>query len=90
MLWLLLVTGCAGFDGEPATDIPRQGTPEEVRLKAVLLESEDIAGSAIDITIDQGRIVLEGFVETAAQRQQAEGLMRDSSDMDVTNRITVK
>ena len=91
VLCLALVTGCAGFDGRPPTDVPRQDSAEAVRLKAVLLEAEDLAGSAIDITIDQGRILLEGFVETASQRQRTEELVRENSDMDdVTNRIKVK
>ncbi|SFR42046.1 BON domain-containing protein [Marinobacter daqiaonensis] len=92
-LWLCLVLtgGCAGFGGEPSAYETQQGTAEEVRLKAVLLEAEDLAGSAIDITVNDGGIVLEGFVETTAQRQRAEDLMREYSDMDdVTNRITVK
>ncbi len=88
MLWLMLVSGCAGFDGSV---MARQDTVEAVRLKAVLLETEDLAGSAINITIDEGQVLLEGFVETATQRQRAEDLVRENSNFDdVSNRITVK
>ncbi|PXX91633.1 hypothetical protein DIT71_07065 [Marinobacter vulgaris] len=88
VLWLMLTSGCAGFDGSV---MARQDTAEAVRLKAVLLETEDLAGSAINITIDESEILLEGFVETATQRQRAEELVRENSSVDdVSNRIVVK
>ncbi len=88
MLWLVLVGGCAGFDG---AGMASQDTEEAVRLKAVLLEADDLAGSAIDITINEGKVLLEGFVETATQRQRAEDLVRENSKLDdVTNQIIVK
>lgn len=89
LLSLTLVTGCSGFsDQSPQGGID---SAEEVRLKAVLLEAEDLAGSAIDITVNQNAILLEGFVETDSQRLRAEDLMREHSDFnEVTNRIEVK
>ncbi|WP_341938733.1 BON domain-containing protein [Marinimicrobium sp. C2-29] len=91
LLCLLLTSGCAVFDGGPFPDAPPQETREAVRLKAVLLEAQDLAGSALNVTIEQNRILLEGFVETASQRQRAEDLVRGNSDIDtVTNRIIVK
>lgn len=90
MLGLLLVSGCTVFNGELSSR-QQQDSAEEVRLKAVLLEAEDLAGSAIDITIDGGEILLEGFVETTTQRQRAEDLMRENSKLDaVSNQIVVK
>lgn len=86
LLWLLLISSCA-----PLTDGLQRETREAVRLEAVLLEAQDLAGSALEVTIKQGSILLEGFVETASQRQRAEDLVRRNSDIDtVTNRITVK
>ncbi|MDK8465229.1 BON domain-containing protein [Marinobacter sp. SS13-12] len=88
VLWLMLVTGCSVFDG---SGMATQDTAEAVRLKAVLLEAEDLAGSAIDITIVEGEILLEGFVETTTQRQRAEDLVRENSKLDgVSNQIVVK
>lgn len=90
MLWLMLVSGCTVFNGE-LSDMQRQDSAEEVRLKAVLLEAGDLAGSAIDITIDGDEILLEGFVETTTQRQRAEDLVRENSKLDaVSNQIVVK
>ncbi|MCR8915496.1 BON domain-containing protein [Marinobacter panjinensis] len=88
VLWLTLVSGCSVFDG---SGMATQDTAEAVRLKAVLLEADDLAGSAIDITIVEGEILLEGFVETTTQRQRAEDLMRENSKLDgVNNQIVVK
>lgn len=88
VLWLMLISGCSVFDG---SGMATQDTAEAVRLKAVLLEADDLAGSAIDITIVEGEILLEGFVETTTQRQRAEDLMRENSKLDgVNNQIVVK
>lgn len=90
VLSLILVMSCSVIDGQsPASGV--NDSAEAVRLKAVLLEADDLAGSAIDITIKQDTILLEGFVETDSQRSRAEDLMREHSDLDVvTNRIEVK
>jgi len=89
-LSLTLLVSCSGMGGQLSSSSVND-TAEEVRLKAVLLEADDLAGSAIDITVSQGVIVLQGFVETELQRTRAEDLMREYSDLDdVSNRIEVK
>ncbi|MGM0569395.1 BON domain-containing protein [Marinobacter sp.] len=86
-----LLAGCATTDSGQFSESSSQDTSAEVRLKSVLLEDDDIAGSAIDVTIDGERIVLEGFVEDDSQRQRAEQLVREHGDVsDVDNRIEVK
>ena len=90
-LGVLLVNGCAGLSGEGSGNNAQQDSAEAVRLKAVLLDAEDLAGSAIDVTVGENRILLEGFVEKSAQRRKAENLIRENSDTGrVTNRIQVK
>lgn len=90
VLSLILHVNCSGIVGQSSPS-GMNDTAEEVRLKAVLLEADDLAGSAINITIDQGTILLEGFVETDSQRSRAEDLVRESSELDdVSNRIEVK
>lgn len=90
MLLLLLVSGCSTLD-QGLSGMPQQDSGDEIRLKAVLLEAEGLAGSAINVTIDGDKILLDGFVETDSQRQRAEDLMRENSGLnDVINRITVK
>lgn len=89
-LSLILVVSCSGMDGQ-SSPLGVNDTAEEIRLKAVLLEADDLAGSAINITVNQGTILLQGFVETDGQRSRAEDLMREHSDMnEVSNRIEVK
>jgi len=90
LLWLLLLGGCASFEGGLFNQAVQENK-EAVRLEAILLEAPDLAGSALEVTIKQDRIVLDGFVETVSQRQRAEDLVRQNSDItSVTNRITVK
>lgn len=91
ILAALLAGGCATTDSDQFSESSPQGTSAEVRLKSVLLEDEDIAGSAIDITIEDERIVLEGFVEQDSQRERVEQRVREHGDVDqVDNRIEVK
>lgn len=88
---LYFLTGCSGMGGGQFDESSPQDTPEEVRLKAVLLEQDDIAGSAIDVTIEEERLLLEGFVEKQSEKERVEELMREHSDLDeVDNRIEVK
>lgn len=87
---LIFVVGCSGFGG-PLPESAVNDSAEAVRLKAVLLEAQELAGSAIDITINRGTVLLEGFVETASQRSRAEDLVRESSELDeISNRIEVR
>lgn len=91
MVVVLLFSGCAGFPENGADDRHQQDSADAVRLKAVLLDAPDLAGSAIDVSISEDRVLLEGFVETDSQRQRAEELVRQHSDgRQVSNRIQVK
>lgn len=91
LLCFLVMSGCAGLSGDGPVNDGQQDSAKAVRLKAVLLEAEDLAGSAIDVTVGDDRILLEGFVETDSQRERAEDLVREHADIDrVTNRIEVK
>lgn len=90
-LCVLGLSGCAGLSGGGPGNDGQQDSAEAVRLKAVLLEAEDLAGSAIDVTVGDEGILLEGFVETDSERERAEELVREHADIDrVTNRIEVK
>lgn len=90
VLALMLSLNCSGLDNQ-ASPVNSNDTAREARLRAVLLEADDLAGSAINVTVKQGTIELQGFVETHSQRSRAEDLMREHSDLaDVSNRIEVK
>ena len=75
VLALMLSLNCSGLDNQ-ASPVNSNDTAREARLRAVLLEADDLAGSAINVTVKQGTIEL---------------LMREHSDLaDVSNRIEVK
>lgn len=87
----LLVSSCVGFLGEEPAGWDHQAAPEAVRIKALLMEAPDLAGSAIAVEYDQGRVTLGGFVAKEEQRQRAETIAREQDEVDeVTNNIEVK
>lgn len=94
-MWLLLaaalLAGCADTPINESARLENQDSPKAVRIKALLFEEPDLAGSAIDVDMRNGRVILEGFVETEDQRERAEAIARDQgSGSEVENRITVK
>lgn len=91
LLVLALITGCASPMGDESATLGQQDSVAAVRIKASLFEAEGLAGSAIDVDLKNGRVVLDGFVETQAQREQAEAIARRHKEViEVENRITVK
>lgn len=91
LVLLLCIGGCQSLWSDESARPSAQGTPEAVRIKALLLEQPDLAGSAIDVEFDAGRVTLTGFVETTEQRRQAEAVAAGQDDVDeVDNRIEVK
>lgn len=92
VLMLFLVSGCASNPwGKESAELSQQDSPEAVRIKVKLLNAEELAGSAIDVESDNGRVVLRGFVETEEQKQRAEAIARESDNVtEVVNDIVVK
>lgn len=91
-LFLLgLLTGCADAPINESARLEQQDSRAAVRIKAWLLEAEDLAGSAIDVDLDGDRAILRGFVETDEQRERAEAITREHDRVnEVDNRISVK
>lgn len=96
-LWLvlflvtLLLTGCAGFLANESAELSSQDAPEAVRITAALLDEPGLAGSAIDVQFEKGRVTLSGFVETQEQRQRAEQIARQQEGVtEVINNIEIK
>lgn len=86
-----LLASCADTPINESARLANQDSPQAVRIKALLLEEPDLAGSAIDVDMRNDRVILEGFVETEDQRERAEAIARDQgSGSEVENRITVK
>ncbi|CAM3888192.1 BON domain-containing protein [Vreelandella rituensis] len=91
LLAAALLAGCADTPINESARLENQDSPQAVRIKALLLEEPDLAGSAIDVDMRNDRVILEGFVETEDQRERAEAIARDhGSGSEVENRITVK
>lgn len=91
VLTATLLASCADTPINESARLENQDSPQAVRIKALLLEEPDLAGSAIDVDIRNDRVILEGFVETEDQRERAEAIARDQgSCSEVENRITVK
>jgi osmotically-inducible protein OsmY len=91
LLAVALLAGCAEAPINESARLEHQDSPQAVRIKALLLEEPDLAGSAIDVDMSGDGVILEGFVETEEQRERAEAIAREQGDgSEVENRITVK
>ncbi len=87
----LLISSCAGFLGEEPAGWDQQASPEAVRIKALLMDASNLAGSAIAVEFHQGLVKLGGFVETEEQRSRAGAIAREQEGVDeVINNIEVK
>ncbi len=86
-----LGTGCANPWANEAAKLENQNSEVAVRIKASLISEPGLAGSAIDVKIEDGKAVLSGFVETEAQARQAVRIARDQKGVSaVVNRLVVK
>ncbi len=86
-----LLAGCADAPINESARLENQDSPQAVRIKALLLEEPNLAGSAIDVDMSDDGVILEGFVETEEQRDRAEAIARDYDQVTaVDNQITVK
>ncbi len=91
LLVLMPITGCQPLWRDGPAQPSAQGTTEAMRIKAAFLEAPDLAGAAIDVEFDAGRVVLSGFVETQAQRHRAGTIASGKEGVEeVVNRIEVK
>ncbi|MDT8409524.1 MAG: BON domain-containing protein [Wenzhouxiangellaceae bacterium] len=88
---LLFLAGCQSLWSDESAQRSSQDAPEAIRIKALLLEQPDLSGAAIDVTFDNGQVILSGFVETQQQRLRAETIAGGQEDVnEVVNRIEVK
>lgn len=89
LLAVALLVGCADTPVNESARLDNQDSPQAVRIKALLLEAPDLAGSAIDVDMSDDGVILQGFVESEDQRQRAGAIAREQGHT-VDNRITVK
>ena len=76
---------------DEAAKLENQDSEVAVRIKASLIAEPGLAGAAIEVKIEGGKVVLSGFVETEAQSRQAVRIARDQKGVSaVVNRLVVK
>lgn len=94
-MFLILATaslaGCASPWGNEGAQLSEQDTASAVEIKAALIEELELAGTAIDVQFESGRVILSGFVETESEREEAANIARRQDHVnEVVNEITVK
>ena len=93
--WIFLVVtltlgGCAGISGE-ITPEPRDDAIIATKIKAQLIDSQQLAAAAIKVESDGGAVTLSGFVDNEDQSRKAESLARSVDGVvNVTNQLDVK
>lgn len=91
LLLAVLISSCAGFMGQGPAGWDEQAAPEAVRIKALLMEAPDLAGSAIAVELNDGVVTLGGFVANEDQKRRAAAIAQEQDGVDrVVNDIVVK
>lgn len=87
-----LIGGCAGIMPDQVTQEPRDDAIIATKIKAQLIEAEDLDAAAINVDSSEGVVTLSGFVETEAQKQQAQTLAaaQVGGSQQIVNNIEVK
>jgi hyperosmotically inducible protein len=81
-----LSAGCAGRTIRPATDDGGIST----RVRTALLNDPQVAAGQINVTAANGVVTLSGSVRTAAERDRAVALARQTSGVsDVRSELSV-
>ena len=86
VLIVSLFAGCGGKTIRPATDDSGLST----RVRTVLLNDPQVAAGQINVTATGGVVTLSGSVRTAAERDRAVALARQTSGVsDVRSELSV-
>jgi osmotically-inducible protein OsmY len=86
VLAVSLSAGCAGKSIRPATDDSGVST----RVRTALLNDPSVAAGDISVTAANGVVTLSGRVRTAAERDRAVALARQTSGVsDVRSELAV-
>ena len=81
-----LSAGCAGKSIRPATDDGGIST----RVRTALLNDPQVSATGINVTAANGVVTLSGSVRTAAERDRAVALARQTSGVnDVRSELSV-
>ncbi|WP_172592451.1 BON domain-containing protein [Nitrosomonas supralitoralis] len=85
------VSGCAGFNPKAVEEAPREDIILAMKIKAKLIEIEELKAAAIHVEVTNGWVVISGFVDTRSQRQLAASIAQQVANVkQVDNQIKVK
>ena len=74
---LFLTTGCNVMRGDQGTDAYVDDAALTARVKAALLDDEQVAGTRFDVNVFQGKVTLSGVTDDPAEARRAEQIARD-------------
>jgi len=78
-------------DGERRTGQYIDDTTLTAKIKAALVDDQDVNALRIDVEVNNGRVSLGGFVNTSAERSAAMQTARDVEGVrEVNNNLTVR
>jgi len=88
---LLAMWGCAGSQTQTSTGEYVDDSVISTRAKTALLADDEVSGTEVQIETFKGVVQLSGFVDTQAQAQKAEQIVRNIDGVrEVKNDIVVK
>jgi hyperosmotically inducible protein len=88
---VLLVSGCAATSTDRSTGQAIDDTAIEAKAKAALIENPSTKAYDIDLEVFKGEVQLNGFVETAAEKQAAAATVQQVAGVkSVRNNLQVQ
>ena len=89
--WAVGTTGCASTPTKESTGEYIDDSVVTTKVKAALFADKLVSGFAVKVVTFKGVVQLSGFVDTAAEKQQAEKVaLAVNGVRSVENNITVK
>lgn len=89
-LFALLVQGCGAATRE-LEQVNAQQANTETMVKAALIDEQSINAASIQVSLDEGAIVLSGFVGTRTQSDTAARLARQNTQgLPVINLLEIR
>lgn len=89
--WTFAGTGCASTTTRESTGEYVDDSVITTKVKAALFADKEVSGFAVKVTTFKGAVQLSGFVDTVAEKQQAEAIAKGVKGVQsVDNKISVK
>ena len=89
IVMFIAMLGCTSLRNEIMPE-PKDDAIIATRIKAGLIDAAELDAAAIEVKVDQGKVILEGFVETEAQKNQAVEIAAGVADQPIDNQLEVK